>query len=172
MFLCLNLHLTLMIFYLPRHLICSSDVQTSLKWHSRLELALMKYSLKMSEKTFALFTIFTVCLLLCVSVFCFPSGVSRGGARPATCHQGPFSLFTRAATALVLISSTTAGSALTLAAAHLTKPALLRWPSSAPLAECYSELWWWSTLVSVTTTAPTHHSVTLHCGATGPDQSG
>lgn len=112
--------------------------------------------------------VYLLTYLVCVCHF--PSGDSRGSAKPATRHQGPFGSFTRAVTALGPTSSGTADSAPTLAAAHLTKPPLLRWPSTAPLADCYSELWWWSTRASVTTTAPTRRSEILLFGRTGPDQ--
>ena len=110
-----------------------------------------------------------VCGCVCVLASSFSSGDSRDSARPATRHRGPFGSFTRAATALVPTSSGTVDSVPTPAAACLTTPPLLRWPSAAQPADCYSELWWWSTRVSAITTAPTHRTLTLLFGDTGLD---
>lgn len=108
-------------------------------------------------------------MCLCM-VFFFLSGDSRHIARPATHHQAPSGLFTRAATALGPTSSGTADSAPTPAAARPIKPQRLTWPSSARPVESYRDLWWWSSLVFVTTSAPMHLTVTLLCGATGLDR--
>lgn len=98
------------------------------------------------------------------------SGDSRVTARPATRHRVPSGSFTRAATAPTPTTSGTAASAPTPAAARLFTPPPPRWPSTAPPADSYSERWWWSTRVFVITTAPTHLTVTLLCGASGPDR--
>lgn len=110
---------------------------------------------------------FPLCVGVCAC--CVPCGDSRGIARPATHRQAPSGSFTRAATALVPTSCSTAGTALTPAAVRLFRPPPLRWPSAVQPADCCSKLWWWYSRAFVTITAPTGLSITLHYGAIGPD---
>lgn len=99
---------------------------------------------------------------------CF-SGDSRGSARRATQHRGPSVSFTTAAIARALTAWNTVVSAPTLAAALLSKPPPLRWPSAASRAAWLREQWCWSTRVPVTTTALTLRSETRPFGLIGPE---
>lgn len=103
---------------------------------------------------------------------CIPRPDGRGSARPATSHRAPFGCFTRAASVLRFTGCGTAVDALTHAAASLTRPAPLRWPSAAWQGRWYGGLWCWYTHVSAATSAPTGLFATQRSGPTGPDQSG
>jgi hypothetical protein len=86
-------------------------------------------------------------------MICFPSG--PGIVSPATSQWCQWDWCTRAATAHGSTGPGTAASAPTPAAVPPTRSARPWWPSIAPPAGVFTGQSWWSSPVSVTTTAPT-----------------